>query len=745
MRFEEFLMLKIEYNKLSFLFTFGILMLIFSILTFSIYSNILNSPFLFDDWIRISKNPNVRLNAFSLEGIWKSAFNKQSSGNRPVSNITFALNYYFNQYDTTGYHIINLILHIVNGILLFSFVRLLLISYFTHGDRNTTQQENSFLQTRIPFFTAIIWITHPLHINSVTYIVQRMNSMATMFYLLSLIFYIKGRLAQKLTKCKRQKSVSLPFLFFSSALLAWVVSLGCKQNSAILPFIVLLFEFYFFQDLKQEWFINFRKYALVVCCFCFLIGLAYADFNPFLYFTKIRDFASHQFTYYERLLTEIRVLIYYLSLIFYPHPSRLTVDYDFPISHSPIDPLTTILAFIAIITLIGFSFRSAKIKRIVAFSILWFFGNLLIESSFIPLSIINEYRTYLPSMLVILFFVMIANHYVKSKQWATVLFMCISVFFSLWTYQRNIVWHDEVSILQDSVKKSPHKSRPHANLAAYLLSKDIEKAEMHAIKAVKSKLSDVNAYLILGQVFRQKGNFQKATDVYLKGILYKPDAPQFYNELGITCLLIDQNKNQKQCHQFFHKALSVDPSSEIAHSALGEYFLNMDQPDKAIFHLQNVIQINPFNARAFFILGGIFETRNDYALAEKYYKKALQLDYDPVRTHNSLGVILLKNNRLKEAEKLFSKIIKTNPNFPESYNNLGLLMEKKGDKQKAIEYYRQAIKIQPDFITAYNNLGVVLYSNNKREEAINCFKKAIEIDSNRKDIIYNLEKVLSSK
>jgi hypothetical protein len=100
------------------------------------------------------------------------------------------------------------------------------------------------------------------------------------------------------------------------------------------------------------------------------------------------------------VLTEFRVVFFYLSLFFFPHPARLNLDHDFPLSHSLLDPFTTVLAMGAVVGLVGLAVYLARRERLLSFCVLWFLGNLLIESSVIGLEMVFEHRMYLPSMLV---------------------------------------------------------------------------------------------------------------------------------------------------------------------------------------------------------------------------------------------------------------------------------------------------------------------------------------------------------
>jgi hypothetical protein len=219
-----------------------------------------------------------------------------------------------------------------------------------------------------------------------------------------------------------------------------------------------------------------------------LIALIYLGANPWEKLASIRDFVAKEFTFAERVLTQFRVVIHYISLVIFPHPSRLNLDYDFPLSHSLTDPITTLFCMGAIAGLIGLAIYMAKKERLLSFCILWFLGNLVIESSFIPLAVIFEHRTYLPSMLVSLAAVTLAFRYIKLKWLKVGVFCAVLVVSSVWTYHRNSIWSDEVTLWGDCVEKSPKKPRPRLNLAMALDSKRrLEEAMSHFYEALRIK------------------------------------------------------------------------------------------------------------------------------------------------------------------------------------------------------------------------------------------------------------------
>jgi hypothetical protein len=223
-------------------------------LVFFIYSNTLHGPFIFDDGPNIEENPNVRLTQLTLGGIKRAGLQSPMKG-RPLSYISFGLNYYIDRYDVLGYHLVNILIHASAGIFLYLFLK-------------TTLNLPS-LRSRyepygwLPFVAALIWLIHPLQTQSVTYIVQRMNSMAAMFYVLAFLLYVRARLAEE-----RWQRWSL----FAGCALASILSLGSKEISATLPFFIFLYEWYFFQDLSWSWLR--RRLFLFVVLFTFLAAVA---------------------------------------------------------------------------------------------------------------------------------------------------------------------------------------------------------------------------------------------------------------------------------------------------------------------------------------------------------------------------------------------------------------------------------------------------------------------------------------
>ena len=156
------------------------------LLGFTIYWNTLDSPFVFDDFHNIRENPYIRISNFDLKGLYKAGVKSPASG-RPFANASFAVNYYFGKYDVRGYHLVNICIHIINGFLVYLFSQVTFrrtqARVPPNGARALIPPAPNPAFIAASLFAALLFISHPIQVQSVTYIVQRMNSMAVMFFL----------------------------------------------------------------------------------------------------------------------------------------------------------------------------------------------------------------------------------------------------------------------------------------------------------------------------------------------------------------------------------------------------------------------------------------------------------------------------------------------------------------------------------------------------------------------------------
>lgn len=541
-----------------------------------IYADTLTTPFIFDDIGNIRDNPHIRVTSLSLKNLIRAAFQSPESS-RPVANISFALNYYFNGFNLVGFHLVNIMIHFAGGFFLYFFSKSTLKTPGLHCRSEKCGW--------IPFFTAFIWMVHPLQTQSVAYLVQRMNSLAAMFYILSMLLYVKFRLDTD-TRGK--------WLLFAGCVLAGILAVGTKQIAATLPIFIILYEWYFFQELSLKW---VRRHFLVlgvILLFLIIISLIYLDYDPVV---KILSAYKHRdYTLTQRVLTQFRVVIFYVSLMLWPRPSRLNLDHDVVLSYSLTDPVTTLISMVVITALIALAILTAKREPLLSYGILWFFGNLAIESSVIGLELVFEHRNYLPSMFIILALVALVFRYAKPT-WLGIVCLCVvGTLFTVWTFERNRVWVDELSLYRDCVEKSPAKARPHNNFGAILLRRGrLSEAIDEFQAALRIKPDYADAHYNLGNALVKQGSLTKGIYHFSEALGRQPGNVKALNNMAATLVLLERFP---EAIENFKKALVINPTDPDLHRNLAFVMKKQGDLEGARQHFSRALEINPANEMA---------------------------------------------------------------------------------------------------------------------------------------------------
>lgn len=742
----------------------GVVSLIVVGLTFLIYSRSLEGPFTFDDIANIAENSHIRLREITLHGLWDSGFGSPSS-NRPVANVSFALNYFFHGYDVTGYHLANIVIHIINGFLLFFLMKITLEINKKNSSGPDLDKETSLC---LPAFVAtILWLVHPLHTESVSYVVQRMTSMASMFYVLSLLLYAYGRTSEgSWKKC----------ILYCGCIGSGILAIGTKEIAITLPAFIFIYEWYFFQGLRRQW---LRSQAV-----SFLLVAALSIVIMFLYFGSLDIwdkiliwYQVHGLTPIQRLLTEPRVVVYYISLLVFPHPSRLNLYYDFPLSHSPIDPVSTVFCMGAIAGLVCFSYLIAKKAPMLSFAILWFLGNLLIESSIIPLELVYEHRVYLPSMFLIPALGIWVFRLVK-KEWVgvTILyaFICLGAY---WTYERNTVWADKELLWRDCSLKSPNRAGAHYNLGLALSEKGKNKEAVKSYsRALELKPGYKEAHNNMGLALFALNKREEAIYHYLQAIKIDPSYIDACLNLAFSMQEMCQNG---EAIKYYEKVIELDPRRADAFNNLGIVLFREGKTRDALFHLQKAVRIKPDYFDAHYNYGSILIKTGKTDEAIREFCTAVRLEPNNGNAHYNLGVALLEKGRLSAAIGQFSETLRINPHHAGAKHNLHaalaqrgkvdnairrVLAESKarpanpvllkklgdlyvieGDFSRAFESYRAALSIQHDFADALHSLAVLYSITEDYENAQYYFNRAKDIQPGNPDIYYNLACMLAKR
>ncbi|OAI26121.1 MULTISPECIES: tetratricopeptide repeat protein [Methylomonas] len=343
-----------------------------------------------------------------------------------------------------AFKLTNVGIHILNSILVFFIARILI-----------RVASPSFPAAKLAFVVALIWAIHPLQVSTVLYVVQRMTSLSGFFMLGGLLLFLRGRL-------QVDKSSGLVWMI-AGCLAGTGLGLAAKENALLLPLLIFVLEVTLLpRPIEKAARFKVNGFYMGTVILPALMGAVFLVFHPE---AVLRDYQVREFNPSERLMTEARVLVYYLGLLFYPDNTQLALFHDdFTVSKSLLEPLTTLYAGIAISFLIGLAMFCVHLKRLpfLSFAILWFFVGHSMESTIYPLELVFEHRNYLPSIGIVLGTVVLVYQALASRISAgllNALYAGMAVSLGLATYTRASIWSNLDSFAYFEVRNHPDSPR----------------------------------------------------------------------------------------------------------------------------------------------------------------------------------------------------------------------------------------------------------------------------------------------
>ena len=543
------------------------LLLVFSLV---IYLPSFRAPFHFDDFRHILNNSYIRLTSLTAPAIRGAAF-QDFRQNRPLSNLTFALNYYFNLARPFGYHLVNFILHFLSGVCLW----FLLERIFFRRWRNAASARTTSL------LAAALWLAHPLNTQAVTYIVQRQTVMAGCFSLLALLCY-------ELARSQRRK------IFFAFCVLCALAAMLSKETAYPLPVLIFLYELCFFQQGKAGWVSRNWKWLAGLALFYFLL-MVFVLRGPML--GKLgEDLAADRFNRLERVLTAPRVLIQYLGLVIFPAGNRLSLEHEVEVSRSLLHPVVTLPAMLLVLALLGLAFFRVRKYPLAGFAVFWYFGQLLVESLPLPIDLMNEHRLYLAMIPVIAGIALALTMALKNSKTALVLAALSCLCYGVLSRERNRVWGSELSLWQDAVKKAPGESRAWGNYCVYLLELDqVERAVKSCRMALERDPQNIDAHFNFGICLSSQGRYQEAEREFFQTLSLDPQYGSAYFHLG---LVKAAQGDLAAARSYFTKTMQMNIPNARVYFNLGDVYEKWDEPENALGAYSRALAMRPEWAEA---------------------------------------------------------------------------------------------------------------------------------------------------
>jgi tetratricopeptide (TPR) repeat protein len=710
--------------------------------TTAAYHNSFGGAFAYDDDIAIVENRTIR-QLWPLWPVLSPPCNGETVGGRPLLNLTLAVNYAVSGLNVWSYHVANLMIHIGAALLLFGILRRTFLS---------PALRDRFAAAAAPLALAgaLLWAVHPLQTESVTYIVQRAESLAGFFYLLTLYCVIRGagtvpifaRAKMGLSPSAGPKG-TVPFfaehdagqnkfvggekgdsplgekgdrplwpaVWFTAAVLACLLGMACKEILVTAPLIVLLYDRTFLAgSFAQAW---RRRRGLYLGLAATWGLLGYLLFSTGLIGRQTELGAPDPWSYAR---TQPGVILHYLRLSVWP--SSLCMGYDWPVADrlGEILPGTVVVALLLAATLWGLLGRRAW-----GFLGAWFFLILAPTSSILPLNqLAVEHRMYLP-------------------------LAAVAVLGAAGGYA---LWEKLLPRLAGQGGQSPGWVRRFAGFAAgpSFLAAGPSSGTVPGLATIVRWAAPVAAWAAVlaalgwATVVRNRV-YQSKVAIWQHAVDIRPQNPFVHNNLGIA--LAAAGRREEAIEQY-RQALRLKPDFAEALGNLGLALADLGRTDEAIEQYRQTLRQKPDFAEVHNILGAFLAGSGNTAEAIEHYHEALRLKPDFAEAHSNLGLLLASLGRSAEAIEQYQQALRLKPDYAVTHNNLGLVLAGLGRSGEAIAHYQQALHWKPDYVEAQNNLAIALAGLGKTDEAIERCQQALRLKPDYATAHYNLARVLTS-
>lgn len=608
-----------EFERSLWLDPFIHMLLIVSV-GFAVYARSMSVPFIFDDYTYIVENPAIKsFDCFpDTQNVFNYAIFQDIKNNlilRPLAYFTFALNYALHGVNPFGYHLVNLLLHIGNAMLVYCLFAQLLVTPAIASESTDNPGVVDYCRY-LPLFASLLFVCHPLQTQAVTYIIQRFVPLATFFYLAAIVLYLRSRMVT---------TPNMRRLVYALALLATILAMESKEIAFTVPLVIAFVEWMFFSGERRNKGIRLLPFFLVMA----IIPVKIMQLPSSVTAAKTESLSDAinlvnvgSVSSWDYLMTEFGVITTYLRLLLLPINQNL--DHDYSLQRYFFSP-QVLLPLVALLTIIGAGVyllkRASKnrLNLLVSFGIFWFFVTLSVESSLIPIEdVIFEHRAYLPSVgffIALLAGTAVAlkhlpgNSVAQSHGVKGVLVALVGML-SVATSARNAIWQDEVTLWQDAVRKSPNKARAHEGLGGALFRKatfapemlegiTLMKDESNTCLAASVKASreairlnegSPAAHFNLAKALGMQKKFDEALDVLATASNRWPTKAMPYVLRGE---LFEAKKDLIRARMEYLAAEGAEPFSHLPHVKLADLYTKEGDIQSAITELEMVMRIFP--------------------------------------------------------------------------------------------------------------------------------------------------------
>lgn len=669
--------------------------------------NSFRGVFLFDDFAQITDSEKV-VRSESID------FGRKLMFRRPIPYLTFVANYKMSGDDTFGYHVVNFSIHLVAGLALFGLVRRALRSPRLEGVFGD-------MADWIAATIALFWMIHPLQTQSVTYIVQRAESMMGMFYLLTIYFVAKGADAKR------------PAGWYAAAVFACLLGTMSKAVIVTAPLVAFLYDATFLAGSYKE--ALRRRWGLYVLLFLSLIKLSIGKGSAVqgVMSTHSRDssvgFDVQGISGWDYLRSQAGVLLHYLRLVVWPHPQSL--DYYWPVA----SVAEAIVPGLIILALLGLTAWALVKKPALGFLGAWFFLILAPTSTVIPIKdLAFEHRMYVPLAGVVALVViglyfgvrkLIATGALNQRSGRTAMVCVGAVLFtalSARTVARNADYLDEKQMWQRVIDEMPHNDR---------------------------------GFYQLGRAYAREKQWDRAVELYEKSLSINEDRNESYSDIGVAfderARAAEQANDRRKAFdlyekalEYYQKALERKPRLETAHYNKGTTLLALRRYDEAIEAFRRAISIKPFYNKAKINLANAYVRRNmdyperddveaSYREAVRFYADALAEVPEKSDARQNMAVALIKLGETAAARQnlqiVLNQVTPSEANtLLSAHYNMGISYLADGDDGAAWQHFEKLVKLRGNEAVGYYEIGSKLARDGENQAAIQALRRSRKAD-----------------
>ena len=686
----------------------GLILMLFVILA---YTPIWRAGFVWDDVGILTANPCI-VGPLGLKEIWTT----NAADICPLVITTFWMEHALWGLAPLPYHLVNVLMHGVCAVLLWRVLRSLRVQGARLG--------------------AALWALHPVGVESVAWITEMKNTESALFFLMSILFFVKWLRAKDLNDRNRGGwDYALSLLFAALAM-------ASKSSTVILPVVLCLCAWW----IEGRW--NWRNAARVVPMF--LMSAAASAVSIWTQGLQLATATDLQWvrTWPQRLAAAGDAVWFYLGKLLWPDPlitiyPRWQIDAGSWVSYLPL------LAVILLFSILWLKRRSGVAgSRACFFAFAYFIAALLpvlglVDNYIFRYSLVFDHLQYLASMgplaLAGAGLALSSDFALPKIPWLR-LALCagLLIILGMASWHRTSVYESGETFWTDTLAKNPNCWAGYDNLGlAFLEQGKVNEACEKFQKALAINPNDKDAHNNLGVALAQSGQLDEAIANYQEALEITPKSFEIYSDLGNALFqkgLVDDAIVQ------YAKALEINPNHAEGHDALGRALFQKGQLDEAINQYRMALEINPRFAEAHSDLGVAFFHRGRFDDAIAEYQNALEISPNYAEAHTNLGNVLWKKGQSGEAIEQYELALKFNPKLAETHNNLGNVLFQIGQLDKAVEQYELALKINPGYALAHRNLGNAFYREGQFANAITQFQEALRLNPALSSVQDNLAK-----